>query len=107
VLRTSYSAVEDALNVGQRHVTWPSLCLLSYIDELLENVEHFQMLSEDVAVTTDVVNRRIADVLKHSRLPPAASATLTADVISLLSSPDYSAIIPAGMAADGCFARGL
>ena len=80
VLHSSYSAVESALNVGLKHVTWPSLCLSSYIDELMQNIEHFQMLADDVVVTTDVVNRRIADVLKQSRLPQAISATLTAAV---------------------------
>lgn len=80
MLRTSYSAVESALNLGLSHVTWPSLCLSSYTNELLDNVEHFQMLAEDVAVTTDVVNRRIAKVLEHGRLPLAVSPAPSAAV---------------------------
>ena len=70
VLNSCYSSVEDGLNLGTTHVTWPSLCLASYIAELSESVERFQAMAEDVALISTVLDRRIAQIFDFRMLPP-------------------------------------
>lgn len=62
VLNSCYSSVEDGLNLGTTHITWPSLCLASYIQELMESVERFQGMAEDVALISTLLDRRIAQI---------------------------------------------
>jgi hypothetical protein len=62
VLTSCYSSVEDGLNLGTTHVTWPSLCLDNYIQELMESVEKFQGMAEDVALISSVLDKRIAQI---------------------------------------------
>lgn len=68
VLNSCYSSVEDGLNLGTTHVTWPSLCLAGYIAELMESVERFQAMAEDVALITTVLDRRIDTIMDFQLL---------------------------------------
>lgn len=68
VLNGCYSSVENGLNLGTTHVTWPSLCLHSYIEELMESVERFQAMAEDVALISNVLERRIACIMDYHLL---------------------------------------
>ena len=68
VLNSNYSSVENALNLGLSHVTWPSLCLATYIHELLESVERFQAVAEDVALISKILEGKIAQIMNHRLL---------------------------------------
>ena len=68
VLNSCYSSVENGLNLGTSHVTWPSICLGSYIQELMESVERFQAMAEDVAIISTVLDKRISQIMDHQLL---------------------------------------
>ena len=51
------------------HVTWPSLCLANYIQELAESVERFEGMAHDVTIISDVLERRVSQILNHQLLP--------------------------------------
>lgn len=72
-LQGCYSSVENALNLGTTHVTWPSLCLDTYIQELMESVERFQSMSEDVALISKLLEKSIAEIMDHKMLPEGLS----------------------------------
>lgn len=87
VLTSCYSSVEDGLNLGTTHVTWPSLCLDNYIQELMESVEKFQGMAEDVALISSVLDKRIAQIndfqllveTEHDLNPVTGSSPPSAD----------------------------
>jgi len=60
--------VENALNLGLSHLTWPSLCLAPFIQDLLESVERFQAVAEDVALISKILETRIAKIMDHRLL---------------------------------------
>lgn len=68
VLNSCYSSVENGLNLGTDHVTWPSLCLATYIQELMESVERFQSMAEDVALISTVLDMRIGQIMDFQLL---------------------------------------
>ena len=78
VLNSNYAAVENALNLGLSHVTWPSLCLATYIQELLESVERFQAVAEDVVLISKVLDDRIALIMDHRLLDDSSAQHSTA-----------------------------
>ena len=87
VLNSCYSSVENGLNLGTAHVTWPSVCLGSYIQELLESVERFQAMAEDVGLISVVLEKRIAQIMNQHLLNEDYNSNLKAQ--SQVSAEDF------------------
>ena len=68
VVSGEYSSIEQTLKLATDHISWSSLYLEQYTNDLFEKVERFRLLSADVRQISNIIEQIIVDVLDQRLL---------------------------------------